>query len=112
MYSDEDTVEMAAWEDGERHGLSTTVSQAGHQIEEIMFWEGEARGPSKLKKPDGSVEERQFSNGRKNGPAKLMLASGDVAEYIYCDDVVEGQASYTWASGKSNCQFLLSMQLA
>ena len=40
--------------------------------EEVMFWEGEPRGPSKLLYPDGSYEERSFNDGAKNGPAKMI----------------------------------------
>ena len=40
--------------------------------EEVMFWGGEPRGPSKLLYPDGSYEERSFNDGAKNGPAKMI----------------------------------------
>ncbi len=68
---------------------------------QVMFWEGEARGPARLRKPDGSVEERQYSNGSKEGPATLRLPNGDTIEYSYRADEIEGESTYTWANGST-----------
>ena len=59
-------------------------------VEEVMFWEGQPEGPSKLIYPDESYEERNYSSGEKNGPALLKTAQGDLYNFVYKANVIHG----------------------
>ena len=93
--------EEVMMEDGVRHGMSKYTSTHDETVEELMFWEGEPRGPSKLLYPDGSYEERNYSNGEKNGPAKMVGASGDVFMFCYEKNLMVGPSKYTWPTGQT-----------
>jgi len=93
--------EEVLMEDGVRHGMSRYTSTHDDTVEELMFWEGEPRGPSKLLYPDGSYEERNYSDGEKNGPAKMVGASGDVFMFCYEKNLMVGPSKYTWATGQT-----------
>jgi len=92
--------EEVLMESGVRHGMSRYTSTHDGTVEDLMFWEGEPKGPSKLTYPDGSYEERSFSDGEKNGPAKLVGSSGDVFTFSYEKNEMVGPSTYTWANGQ------------
>ena len=93
-------VEDVVMEAGVRHGQSRYHCDEDKTVEEVMFWEGQPRGPSKLLYPDGSYEERSFNDGAKNGAAKMIGNNGDVFEFQYKDNVIDGPSKYTWANGQ------------